>query len=381
MVRHRELARWLGDQALGWAGSLFSDQSKHGGFSRIIASQNGLTPGWHPLEDPGVFLAAEHARFVQSLLCADAEPEWIPSDHNSLFRVRVEGRAIVAKYFAGRPDFDASIYRLPAGMKASGRLARLNRSIAAGECATALTGVAAGDNVLLFDPCEEARSVAENEIIAIADHFAEGPPTPRQKAVAVCQSLIDGLATQPGWEALDSFDRAAGGLNAPLSGDESVFVRCHPLAEMVRLTLHLKLRAWPLSIGEAKRFGAILAQSAVQNSASAPGPRLRHGDLSRRNVLACDGRLLLSDLEQARFAFGELDRAGLAVEAACILSKQDLDEAVSVLIRAAITTDACAWIVCELLHRALGRASWGRSHAVEEALTLCEAFLARVRPR
>lgn len=381
MVRHPELARWLGDQALIWASSLFSDQSPQGGFPRIIACQSGLRAETHPLEDPAAFFAAAHAREVQGLLGADAETEWIRSDHNTVFGTRIGGRAVVAKRFTDRPDFDASIYRLPAGMMASRRRARVNRSVAAGETPVALDGVEAGETILLFEPCEQGESLTNDQVNAVADRLMAGPPAPRQEAVAACRTAIDALAAHQGWETLASFDRAAGALNVPLSGDEAIFVRCHPLAEMVRLKLHLEAGAWPLSDGAAERLGGLLARCLVQDAASAPGPWLRHGDLSRRHVLSREEQLILCDLEQARFAFGALDRAGFAIESARSAVTSSLGEAVSVLIGAATSADACVWIVCELLHRALGRASWGQSRAVEDALSLCEAFLARVKPQ
>jgi hypothetical protein len=380
LIRHPALCAWLGKRAREWARPLFSNDGEHSGARRIMMCQEGLPVGAHPLEDPVGYVARQHGREVATLVGAENEPEWIPSGHNSLFRLRSSGREHIAKRFTGRPDFDEALYVLPRGMRAAGGAARLNRSVAAGRNPFALEATPSGERVLLFEACTLAEA-EESEIAALAEKLPTAPPHPPEEAAQSCRDAIRTLAAQRSREALDAFDRAAGWLNASLSGDETVFVRCHPFAELCRLKLHADARAWPLPNGQDDRMKAIVTQSLRLDLTTVSGPTLAHGDLSRRHVLRRGGALVLCDLAQARFAFGNLDCAGLAVDHARIIAAASPEAAVASLLRAAVAKDAQAWLICELLHRALGSAFWGRHCALEQSLGLCEALLAGLRPR
>ncbi|HEX8238269.1 MAG TPA: glycosyltransferase family 4 protein [Allosphingosinicella sp.] len=380
LLRHPRLARWLGAEAREWAQPLFSDDGEHSGLRRILICQEGAPVGVHPIEEPAAYLARQDRREIESLTNLEAEPHWIASDHNSVFRVRLSEGERIAKRFTDRPDFDGTLYRLPEGMRTAGGAARFSRSMAAGESRVALEGTPVSERVLLFEKCESA-GAAESEVADLADDLALGPPHPIEREAQSCRAALEDLAANPAWATLDAFDRAAGRLNASLSGDESVFVRCHPLAELLRLRLHLDAEAWPLPQGQLERVRAIVASSLEPGLVSAPGPRLAHGDLSARHVLMRRGALILCDLEQARFAFGDLDRAGLAADHVRLIAESRPGEARAALTRVATSGHAKAWFACELLHRALGSASWGRYAAIEQALVLCEVWLATIKAR
>jgi hypothetical protein len=105
---------------------------------------------------------------------------------------------------------------------------------------------------------------------------------------------------------------------------------------------------------------------------------LQHGDLRREHVVKWKGAEVVCDLEETRYAFGDLDAATLAWHSA----RSDRSSAFGCL--QALTLAGAAnlgggsrlallWSVVTALHWGLGRASWGALSDLAEACAQCEA--------
>lgn len=380
LTRNRALARWLGGRAGRWAEENFGRSSRAGGFGRILDSQAGKVAGPHPLESPFHFWAGEDEKEVRAALGCDAEIVRLPSTLHSAFRVVRRGRPAFAKLFSKRPDADGSVYRLAAGLVPALFDARMARTVAAGGSAVGL-GVSDTHGRLIVHPwCEAADEIPANEALDLADRFAADGPVPDAASVADCANALRRLAAAKDRQALDAFDVAAARLNAPLTGSADIFVRCHSGVEITRLSLHAESGSWPLRPPLKKAMVSILGALRQSPAAIPTQPRFQHGDFTGRHVMRTDGRLILVDLEEARFGYGDLDRGRFAFETFLAASKRGSDPAPALAmlrrdIAGGAPGDAALWFAIEAFHRALGKASWGDSAALESAIAACEKFL------
>lgn len=381
LVRNRPLAGWLGRRAGRWAEENFGRSSRAGGFRRILDAQAGTAAPPHPLEAPSDFWAGEDEKEARAALGDEAEIERLSSKHHSVFRIARRGIPAFAKLFTGRPDFDGSVYRLAAGLAPALREARMRRSAVTGRSAVAVGPSETHGRVMVHPWCEPARGLSPDDALDLADRFAASGPVPPAASVAACADALRSLARAQDWRSLDAFDVAAARMNAPLTGSAAVFVRCHPEAEILRLSLHADAGAWPLRPAVRKAMGDVLAALKRCFGSTPMEPRLRHGDLTAGHIMRFEGRLMLVDLEEARFGYGDLDRGRFAFETFLAARQRRAAPALARIgredPRGGLEGNAALWFACEAFHRALGKASWGGCDALEDAIAMCEEVVLR----
>jgi hypothetical protein len=284
-----------------------------------------------------------------------------------------------AKLFLGRPDFDGSLYRLPPGLAPALLDARMTRSAVAGWSAVAIGPSETQGKVMIHPWCEPVDGLRPDEALNLAERFASSGPVPSAREVAACADALRRLAQAQDWQALDAFDVAAARMNAPLTGSANVFVRCHPEAEILRMRLHADGGAWPLRPALKTAMSDILGVLKRLFGSTPMEPRLQHGDFTDRHIMRREGRLVLVDLEDARFGYGDLDRGRFAFETILAAHGCDAAPALAVIAprvpRGGPKSDAALWFACEAFHRALGKASWGECGTLEDAIATCEEVL------
>jgi hypothetical protein len=380
LIRNRSLARWLGGRAGRWAEENFGRFSRAGGFGRILDSQVGKATPPHPLESPRQFWAGEDEKEVRAALGCDVAVAGLPSTLHSAFRVTRQGTPAFAKLFTQRPDADGSVYRLAPGLVPALFDARIARTVAAGGSTVALRVCETHGRLIVHPWCEAAGDIRADEALDLADRFAASGPVPIAATVAACADALPRLAEVQDREALDAFDAAAARMNAPLTGSSRVFVRCHSSAEILRLSLHAESGSWPLRPLLKSAIVNVLRALRHSPIALPMEPRIQHGDFTDRHIMSSDGRLILVDLEEARFGYGDLDRGRFAFETFLGASKRGSDPAPALaLLRGdaagGSAGDAGSWFAVEAFHRGLSRASWGDCAALEFAIAACEEFL------
>ncbi|MEA2998626.1 MAG: D-inositol-3-phosphate glycosyltransferase [Sphingomonadales bacterium] len=380
LTRNRPLARWLGGRAGRWAEENFGRSSRAGGFGRILESQVGKVASPHPLESPCDFWAGEDEKEVRAALGCEVEIARLAPTLHSAFRVVRQGRPAFAKLFTERPDADGSVYRLSAGLVPALFDARMARTAAAGGSAVGLGVSETHGRVIVHPWCEAANDIPADEALDLADRFAAGGPVPHAASVAACADALRRFAEAQDQQALDAFDVAAARMNAPLTGSTDVFIRCHSGVEILRLSLHAESGSWPLRPLLKKALVNVLGVLRHSPAAVPMQPRIQHGDFTDRHVMRSEGRLLLVDLEEARFGYGDLDRGRFAFETFLAASKRGSDPKPALaLLRGdaagGSASDAALWFAIEAFHRALGKASWGDCAALESAIAVCEKIL------
>ena len=138
---------------------------------------------------------------------------------------------------------------------------------------------------------------------------------PSRSAAEACAVAAARFLASRSWRDLARFDRTAACLNTPLTGNSNVFVRCDPQVEIARLRLHVAEGCWPLSRSVQTEMLAVLHAAESLCPKETLSVRICHGDLTTDHVRAVDGRHVLCDLEETRYAFGDLDAAALAFDA------------------------------------------------------------------
>ncbi|MEO7826694.1 MAG: hypothetical protein ABIR60_06085 [Allosphingosinicella sp.] len=232
-----------------------------------------------------------------------------------------------------------------------------------------------------FAWAEPLRAPSPAEALDLASGLEEGLPRAPLAAIEECAQALRALMRSRDWPELSRFDRSAARLNSGLTGSELVFVRCDPCAEIVRLQLHLEATCWPVEPETAAAMSRVL-DAAASLPVAATAARVRHGNLALRHVMTCRGRTVLCDLEGVRFAFGNLDVAGLVLDSLGGRGGDGPGAEDAVRLIWSVEADlherhaALLWVVAEAFHTALGRASWGRPKALDSAAAYCERLLA-----
>lgn len=389
LVNNRPLAEWLGHQAGRWASRAFAQDSPESGFHRILKVQAGNSVDPHPIEDAEAALRQMDKREALAWMAPGTSITPICAQrHNATFRATTAfGESSFLKAFTRRPDYDLSVYRMGPRLLPTDWRARLHRSLAAAASKFTVPLLKNEDRFASFGWAEPT-NVAPRKILELARRYGASLTAPSRSAAQTCAAAAKRFLTSRSWGDLARFDRAAARLNAPLTGNSNVFVRCDPQVEIARLRLHAAQGCWPLSMSAQAATLAVL--DITENS----GPRgtlsvgLCHGDLTADHVRVIDDQHVLCDLEETRYAFGDLDVAALAYDALLYgaMSPASVDAAFDIV---SATRDddamrsALLWLVAQVLHRALGEASWGKPQAIEDSARTCaillEAFTARLQ--
>ena len=382
LVRNSAIARWLGANAGRWARKAFAHDSAQGGLNRILDVQDGRPVRSHPIENGEAFFIDEDMQTVPQWLGTNGTVEPISSTHNSSFSFTCDnGSPSFVKLFTTRPDYDFSIYKVPPSLHRTDWRVRISRSIAASCSAEVIPIRDHLDRLARFEWATPAPAATCAAILDVAAAFSATFAAPPSYSVGACYAAYAKLANSRGWSHLAEYDIASARLNASLTGRQDVFVRNDPRVELIRLQLHAQAGIWPLEEQLLVSMRQVLAHAASLAPLSFSSAAIRHGSLTLAHVLTSEGRLKLCDLEEARFAFGDIDTAGFILDLARSQSPQN----VSLRSLLPLLTEryppgpdrnlVVLWFVVQAFHLALGRASWGAPTGVREAVALCQRLL------
>lgn len=393
LICNRRLAAWLGGNARIWATEAFGLESPNAGFNRILRAQESGPVGTHPIENADNPFQRSDAEAVAEWLGRDSTIEPISVKNNATFQVTSPaGARWFVKAFTRRIDYDLSVYRLDPSVVPVDWQARYHRTVVAAGSPATLPMIDGNDRLARFAWAEPFPDEKVLDAIALVRTLGEGLPPAPVGAEVTCRRACQDFVRSGSWSDLAEFDRAAALLNAPLTGSDRIFVRCDPGIEIGRLQLHLATRCWPIDDDTRTAMEEVLDHTAALKAdrskgfderPSDPGPALavRHGNMTFEHVMRCGDRMVLCDLEETRFAFGDLDVAGLLLDGLRTrrFSESPFDRAIHILRDTQRDQDAVrstlSWFVAQAFHLALGKASWGRPEALREATSLCRQML------
>lgn len=385
LVRNRPLAKWLGTSAEWWSRAAFGDESPICGLHRILSTQEGDAVESHPIENPAALFVEKDRIFAKNIVEYNTSLDLISATNNTTFRAtKASGESTFVKVFTERPDYDLSIYRIACTLIPTCWKARKNRSIVAAASPFTVPLLGRSERTLRFHWSEPNASTAM-AILTLSRRFGESISQPDGTMVAACAQAYQSLRVAKSWDALYEFDVAAAQLNASLTGNCNTFVRCDARVELTRLNLHLTAGAWPLSAQMRQMMKAVVLLAEALCSDDDDIALLCHGDLNAEHVRMINSAALLCDLEEARFCFGDLDSASLALS---ILQSGSISDRLLQAVTGVLmdgkgrqgAQGSTLWLIAQALHRALGAAAWGGTEGIIETSEMCLAVMENMKP-